>query len=299
MKIEETNHPKEDDSKYLKRRLEEIFENIVGYPLYVEISYFSCGRDAFNWKTAKLLWENGIREMTNIPMESNELFQMMEWVCRWADGTVNILIVEDNLKRFARGDKEAIDGLCLHILGHIADMDRRDHFTSFQEWAGLVDTEEESKIFSRARDIALEYSAEKVALERGDFSSLLKAREKTSANYEWLKSELKVYKKGLQKVRKVEIPTRKEYVLGTSLVFLAYQMAWKKSGHREAFSKVLNTAKKKLHKIYLEMEIAEKIAPVEAQAEKYILELEDIFNEIDLADVTAVREVLRKYISKM
>lgn len=298
MKLEQLNYPKESDSKYLRGCLEKNYEKVVGHPLYVQMRYFKSGMDALNWKAAIMLGERGVKDMTTMRVESNELLAMLEWVCRWADGTITVLIVEENLKRWAQGDKEAIEGLSLHVLGHISDMDRRDFFTSYDEWAGEVGTEEELRIFRRARDIAIEYEAERIAIERGGFSLVEKCRGKTSCNFEWLRKDLKLFKKELAQTKRTELPTRKEYIIGTSLIFLAYKMAWKKTGHGEAYDDIFDVSQRQVKELYSEFGIAEKVAFVEAQAEKYVEELEDVFDNTDLSDIRAVRGALCEYISR-
>lgn len=298
MKLTEINTAKENDSKYLKECLEKNYEKVVGIPLYVEIRYFKTGLDAWSWKASRMLGEQGVKEMTTIPLDNPELLAMLEWVCRWLDGSFNILITEENLKRWAQGDKEAIEGLSLHILGHIADMDRRDFFTSFREWSGLVGKKEEIIIFGKATDIVLEHMAEKIALEKGSPSLLEKCRRKSSENFEWLRADLKKTKKELRDIKQVEPSTRKEYVLGTSLVSLAYKLAWKKCGYGEIYAQLLDYYNREIGKMYREMGIAGKLKTVVRETKKYNAELEEMLEKADLSDIRAINKALWEFISK-
>ncbi len=300
MKIEESNFPKESDSKYLKACIERNYEKVAGSPAYVQVRYFKTGMQALNWKMARMFGEQNVTGMTTISLENTNMLAMLEWVCRWTDGSISILIVEDNLVRWARGDKEAIEGLSFHVLGHICDMMRRDFLTSFREWQGEASMGNENKaIFDSAIDIALEYEAEKIALEKGGFQFLAKCRGKTSSNFEWLRSDLKQFKKDARAIKKIAIPTRKEYVMGTSLIFLAYRMAWKKSGYGMIYSKLFDASREKIKGLYLEFGIAKKVGPAEVQAEKYCEELESIFDKIDLSDIGVIRNALGGFISKV
>lgn len=296
LKIEEMNFAQEVHSRYLKECMERNYGKILERPMYVRVRYFKTGLQALNWKTSIMLGEQGVRQMITLPVESTDLLAMLEWVCRWNDGSFTVLIVEENLKRWAQGDKKAIEGLSFHVLGHISDMEQRDFLTSFRDWPGEVNSQEDQMIFASATDIAIEYAAEKIALERGGFELLAKCRGRVSNNYEWVRFDLKQFKKNARAIKSVPIPTRKEYATGTNFTFLAYRMAWKKSGYGGIYSKLFEASRKQIKKLYAEYGLAEKLSLAEEQADKYCQELEGIFDDTDLNDIRAIREALYKFI---
>ena len=178
--IREVNWPKGGSSKCLKECLEKNYTRIVSKNLYVEVQYFQRGIDAFKWKGERIMREQGIRGIFPVPVKDPSLLQMVEWTCRWIDGSFSVAIVEDNLREVTQGDIKAIEGLSFHILGHIEDMDQRDHLTSFKEWLPEVRTLEEWKIKDIASTINLEYTAEKIAIEKGIPDLLAEFRRKVA-----------------------------------------------------------------------------------------------------------------------
>jgi len=296
--IREVNCPKGGSSKYLKECLEKNYPRIVSENLYVEVKYFQRGIDAFKWRGERIVKEQGIRGIFAVPVKNPSLLQMVEWTCRWIDGSFTVAIVEDNLREVTQGDIKAIEGVSFHILGHIEDMDKRDYLTSFREWLPEVRTLEEWEIKETASNINLEYTAEKIAIEKGRPPLLVEFRRKVALR-ELKRMPKEVKRLTKKEIEEIKVPSKKEFLLSRNISPFAARLAWMKSDYRKLYLEKVDSLTQQLEEIFsknplFSRGIGEKVIHT---GKRYTKELEEMLLKEDLSDFKKVEQKLQQFIS--
>lgn len=298
----EMNRPKGKSSEDLKECLNRNCQRFLSEDLYIEIYYFKTGVEALQWKVNQLCADRGMRPPAIIPVENPGVLEIVDWTIRRIDGSINIAIVEDNLRAYSGGNKKAIEGVSFHILGHIEDMEERDIILAFPEWMtdflGAEETEfrekiEEIKLAEIASTISLEYRAEKIAIEKG--AAFLNEFRRRSANF-----ELKQGRRKFKRIKRSEIiiPTKKDFLFsGLDPSAPAYRLAWKKSDYRDLYLKTAESLEEKIQKVF-----SKKFGGAGERTiktiKKYHEELEEALmkENLDVSDFRKVRQVLRKFL---
>lgn len=294
--IIEINQPKKNSSKYLAKCLKRNYSKIVSKNFPVEIRYFQTGKEIFTWRAREILKEQGVTGAIAIPIKDESVFNMVEWVTRFLNGNICVIVSERNLKVFTSNDKRAVEGLAYHVLGHIEDFNQRNILTSFPLWIRdpTIKTIEEKEIAQNACWFCSEYFADKIVLERKGSSSLATFREK--ANLQGLLIHKKKVKNLYGKTIKPEILSKKDYFLSVDISGLAYRMAWLKYS-RELYLEVLEPLEKEHDKISLEIGIEALTKRVQTW-NKYSEELEGMLLKEDVKDWTGVMEIFQKFLKE-